>query len=132
MAGSAYRWTQIFEAGTIPASTTVHEGRAERSTILMRRLHPSPSKKLCRPFTQKNRIVVFAPHVETSSGIILPDGYVKAIGEAVRDVGGLFVLDCIASGCVWVDMKECHVDVLISAPQKGWSASPSAGPRDAG
>ncbi|MGB1216197.1 MAG: alanine--glyoxylate aminotransferase family protein, partial [Pikeienuella sp.] len=41
--------------------------------------------------------------------------------------GGLFVLDCIASGCAWVDMKECGVDVLISAPQKGWSASPSAG-----
>jgi len=71
--------------------------------------------------------VVFAPHVETSAGIILPDSYITAIGEAVRSYGGLFVLDCVASGTVWVDMKACNVDVLISAPQKGWSASPAAG-----
>jgi len=71
--------------------------------------------------------VVFAPHVETASGIILPDDYLKAVSNAVHEYGGLFVLDCIASGCAWVDMKETGVDVLISAPQKGWSAQPSAG-----
>ena len=71
--------------------------------------------------------MVFAPHVETASGIMLPDDYIKAVGEAVEEVGGLFVLDCIASGAMWVDMKACHVDVLISAPQKGWSASPCSG-----
>jgi aspartate aminotransferase-like enzyme len=71
--------------------------------------------------------VVFAPHVETSSGMILPDSYIKAVTDAVHAYGGLFVLDCIASGCAWVDMKATGVDVLISAPQKGWSSSPSAG-----
>src|SRR5690606_27962994 len=70
--------------------------------------------------------VVFAPHVETSSGMILPDDYLRAVADAVHEVGGLFVLDCIASGCAWVDMKATGVDVLNSAPQKGWSASPSA------
>ena len=74
--------------------------------------------------------MVFAPHVETSSGMILPDDYLTALADAVHEVGGLFVLDCIASGCVWVDMKATGVDVLISAPQKGWSASPSAGSGD--
>src|SRR3546814_6066371 len=71
--------------------------------------------------------VVFAPHVETASGMILPDGYMKQIADAVHAVGGLFVLDCIASGTVWVDMQAVGVDVLISAPQKGWSASPCSG-----
>ena len=71
--------------------------------------------------------VVFAPHVETASGIILPDAYVRAVAEAAHDVGALFVLDCIASGAIWVDMREAGVDVLISAPQKGWSAPPSSG-----
>lgn len=68
--------------------------------------------------------VVFAPHVETSSGMILPDDYLRAVSDAVHAVGGLFVLDCIASGTLWVDMQACGIDVLISAPQKGWSASP--------
>ena len=71
--------------------------------------------------------LLFAPHVETASGIMLPDDYIKAICQAAHDVGALFVLDCVASGTVWVDMKACGVDVLISAPQKGWSSSPSAG-----
>jgi aspartate aminotransferase-like enzyme len=71
--------------------------------------------------------LLFAPHVETASGIILPDAYLRAVADAVHEVGGLFVLDCIASGCVWVDLAASGVDVLISAPQKGWSAPPSAG-----
>ncbi len=71
--------------------------------------------------------VVFAPHVETSSGMMLPDDYLRAVGDAVHSVGGLFVLDCIASGTVWVDMEACNIDVLISAPQKGWSGPPCAG-----
>ncbi|MEM7344115.1 MAG: aminotransferase class V-fold PLP-dependent enzyme, partial [Chloroflexota bacterium] len=68
--------------------------------------------------------VVFAPHVETSSGMMLPNDYLRAVADAVHSVGGLFVLDCIASGTIWVDMEACGVDVLISAPQKGWSGSP--------
>jgi aspartate aminotransferase-like enzyme len=71
--------------------------------------------------------VVFAPHVETSAGVILPDDYIARMAEAVHAVGGLMVLDCIASGCAWVNMRKLGVDVLISAPQKGWSASPCAG-----
>jgi aspartate aminotransferase-like enzyme len=67
---------------------------------------------------------VFAPHVETSAGIILPPEYLRAIGDAVESVDGLFVLDCIASGAMWVDMKASKIDVVISAPQKGWSSSP--------
>jgi aspartate aminotransferase-like enzyme len=71
--------------------------------------------------------VVFAPHVETSAGIILPNDYIQAVAAAVHDVGGLFVLDCVASGTIWVDMQACGVDVLISAPQKGWTGSPCSG-----
>ena len=68
--------------------------------------------------------LVFAPHVETASGVMLPDDYLRAVGDAVREVGGLFVLDCVASGTVWVDMAVAGADVLITAPQKGWSGSP--------
>jgi aspartate aminotransferase-like enzyme len=71
--------------------------------------------------------VVFAPHVETSAGIVLPVEYLKGISNAVHSYGGIFVLDCVASGAAWVDMKTTGVDVLLTAPQKGWSASPCAG-----
>jgi aspartate aminotransferase-like enzyme len=122
----SFRWSQIFEAGSIPSSTTVL--KAERSLAnIDAPFAPKPIEEVARTIRSEKPDVVFAPHVETASGIMLPDDYVKAIGEAVRSYGGLFVLDCIASGCVWVDMKKCNVDVLISAPQKGWSASPSAG-----
>jgi aspartate aminotransferase-like enzyme len=85
---------------------------------------PPPIADVVAFIKKEKPAVVFAPHVETSSGIILPDDYVLAIGEAVESVNGIFVLDCIASGAMWVDMKKCKVDVLISAPQKGWSSSP--------
>jgi aspartate aminotransferase-like enzyme len=71
--------------------------------------------------------VVFAPHVETASGMMLPDDYLRAVGAAAREVDALFVLDCIASGAIWVDMRTAGVDVLISAPQKGWSGPSCAG-----
>ena len=85
---------------------------------------PAPIEEVVAFIKKEKPAVVFAPHVETSAGIILPDDYIKAVGEAVRSVNGLFVLDCIASGAMWVDMKACNVDVLITAPQKGWSSSP--------
>jgi aspartate aminotransferase-like enzyme len=88
---------------------------------------PAPIDEVVAKIKSGGPAVVFAPHVETSSGMILPDDYLKAVADATHSVGGLFVLDCIASGCAWVDMKATGVDVLISAPQKGWSASPSAG-----
>lgn len=122
----SYRWTQIFEAGGFSSETNV---------ILARRpgneLHapfaPPPIEEVVAKIGEVKPQTVFAPHVETSSGIILPDEYVSAMADAAHEVGALMVLDCIASGCIWVDMAATGVDVLISAPQKGWSASPAAG-----
>ncbi|MGB7288057.1 MAG: aminotransferase class V-fold PLP-dependent enzyme [Salaquimonas sp.] len=122
----SYRWTQIFEMGSIPASTQVMKARRSLDNIDAP-FSPMPIDELVAAIKSEQPDVVFAPHVETSAGIILPDDYIKAVGEAVHSYGGLFVLDCIASGCIWVDMEACGVDVLVSAPQKGWSASPAAG-----
>ena len=88
---------------------------------------PAPIDQVVATIRQQKPEVVFAPHVETSAGIILPDDYIRQLGEATRAVGGLLVLDCIASGTIWVDMSDLQVDVLITAPQKGWSGSPCAG-----
>jgi aspartate aminotransferase-like enzyme len=90
----------------------------------MGKLIERADKRIARRAKAEKPAVVFAPHVETASGIILPDDYLKQVADAVHSVGGLFVLDCIASGTIWVDMKKVGVDVLISAPQKGWSSSP--------
>jgi aspartate aminotransferase-like enzyme len=119
----SYRWTQIFDLANITQDITVLKGRQlEDSTQGV--FAPAPLEEVVALIKQEKPAVVFAPHVETSAGIILPDAYLKAVGEAVRSVNGLFVLDCIASGAMWVDMKACNVDVLITAPQKGWSSSP--------
>lgn len=122
----SFRWTQIFEAGDIPTNANIMMAEQSQDNT-QAQFSPYPIDDLVKEIKSAKPDVVFAPHVETSAGMILPDDYIKAVGEAVHSYGGLFVLDCIASGCIWVDMKECHVDVLISAPQKGWSASPSAG-----
>ena len=121
----SYRWTQIFEMGNIPSKEIVCRARQtgkENTAPFM----PVPIDELVAIIRDEKPDLVFAPHVETSSGMLLPDEYVKAVGHAVREVGGLFVLDCIASGAIWVDMLQADVDVLISAPQKGWSGSPCA------
>jgi aspartate aminotransferase-like enzyme len=119
----SYRWTQIFEMGGIPAESRVLKARrvtdAHESPFA-----PAPLDEVLATIRQYEPDVVFAPHVETASGIILTDEYLRAVGAAVREIGGLFVLDCIASGTVWVDMPANNVDVLISAPQKGWSGPP--------
>ena len=119
----SYRWTQIFEMGQIPSESIVLKARpiAEGSQAAF---SPPPLIDVLATIAAEKPQVVFAPHVETSSGMILPDGYLRAVADAVHAVGGLFVLDCIASGTLWVDMQACGIDVLISAPQKGWSASP--------
>jgi len=122
----SYRWTQIFDMGGIPSETTVIKA-SQTGNESTSAFAPQPVDVITAKIREERPAVVFAPHVETSSGVILPDEYLTAISQAARDVGALFVLDCIASGCVWVDMKATGVDVLISAPQKGWSASPSAG-----
>jgi aspartate aminotransferase-like enzyme len=119
----SYRWTQIFDMGRIPAQSTVLKARPLDQTA-QAAFTPPPIDEVVASISTNKPDLVFAPHVETSSGIILPDAYLRAIGDAVHAVGGLFVLDCIASGALWVDMQASGVDVLISAPQKGWSASP--------
>lgn len=119
----SFRWTQIFDMGHIPAECTVLKAR-QTGTGTQAPFAPAPIDEVVAAIHAQRPDVVFAPHVETASGMILPPAYVKAVGEAVRAVGGLFVLDCIASGTVWVDMVANDVDILISAPQKGWSGSP--------
>ena len=118
----SYRWTQIFEMGNIPASATVLKARKQGSGPTAA-WAPAPLAEVVATIREKKPAVLFAPHVETASGIILPDDYLQQVAEAVRGVGGMFVLDCIASGAIWVDTRALGVDVLISAPQKGWSSS---------
>ncbi len=122
----SYRWTQIFEAGGFAGETHVAMARRAGNEP-QAPFAPAPIEEVAKTIREVRPDVVFAPHVETASGMILPDGYLRALADAAHDAGALFVLDCIASGCAWVDMKATGVDVLISAPQKGWSASPSAG-----
>jgi len=119
----SFRWTQIFDMGSIPASHTVLKARriAEGAQAAWA---PAPIDEVVATILREKPALVFAPHVETAAGMILPDDYLKAVADAVHEVGGLFVLDCIASGAMWVDMKATGVDILISAPQKGWSSSP--------
>jgi aspartate aminotransferase-like enzyme len=119
----SFRWTQILETGRIAADAAVLKayriGDGSQAPFA-----PVPIDRAVAAIRESRPDVVFAPHVETAAGMILPDEYLRAIGAAVRDVDGLFVLDCIASGTVWVDMAATGVDVLISAPQKGWSGPP--------
>jgi len=122
----SYRWSQIFEMGNIPAGCTVLKAR-RTSAAAQAPFAPAPIEEVVATIRSERPEVVFAPHVETASGMILPDDYLRAVGDAVHSVGGLFVLDCIASGAIWVDMLALGVDVLISAPQKGWSSTPCCG-----
>ena len=119
----SYRWTQIFDMGAIPSASVVLKAR-QQSADTKSAWTPCPIEEVEAQIAAEKPAVVFAPHVETSAGMILPDAYLKRVSEAVHKVGGLLVLDCIASGAMWVDMKATGVDVLISAPQKGWSGSP--------
>ena len=119
----SYRWTQILDAGHIPSAHTVL--KAQPVAAGRQQPYAPPPLDEVRAAVRKERpAVVFAPHVETSAGMLLPDDYLRGVADAVHDVGGLFVLDCIASGAIWVDMQATGVDVVISAPQKGWSGSP--------
>ena len=119
----SYRWTQILEMGRFAAEHTVLKARPLASSRQMA-FAPAPIAEVQAAIRAQRPDVVFAPHVETASGLLLPDDYLRAVADAVHEVGGLFVLDCIASGALWVDMQATGVDVLVSAPQKGWSGSP--------
>lgn len=119
----SYRWTQIFDMGRIPSEQTVLKARrvgegAQAPWI------PCPVQEVVATIRERRPDLVFAPHVETAAGMMLPDDYLRQVADAVHDVGGMLVLDCIASGALWVDMQATGVDVLVSAPQKGWSGSP--------
>ena len=122
----SYRWRQIVETGGLTASTTVMKARRSGNESASP-FAPAPIDEVVKAIHEQKPNIVFAPHVETSAGVILPDDYIAAMAEAAHEVGALMVLDCIASGCAWVDMRALGVDVLLSAPQKGWSASPCAG-----
>ncbi|MEO5697094.1 MAG: aminotransferase class V-fold PLP-dependent enzyme [Burkholderiaceae bacterium] len=119
----SYRWSQILEMGQIASEQTVLKARPVSSGA-QAAFAPVPVDEVVATIRAQRPGVVFAPHVETAAGMLLPDDYRRAVADAVHEVGGLFVLDCIASGAIWVDMQATGVDVLISAPQKGWSGSP--------
>lgn len=122
----SFRWSQILETGKLPSETTVVMARPSGNEP-QAPFAPPPIDEVVARIRENRPDVVFAPHVETAAGLILPDDYIKALSDAAHEVDALMVLDCIASGAIWVDMRALGVDVLISAPQKGWSASPSAG-----
>lgn len=123
----SYRWTQILEKGNIAKSSTVLTANRTDNGETPKPFAPVAIDEAVAKIKEAKPAIVFAPHVETSSGIILSEDYIKALSDAVHSVGGLLVIDCIASGCVWLDMKDLGIDVLISAPQKGWSSTPGAG-----
>tara|TARA_Y100000741_G_scaffold362478_1_gene348328 strand:- start:572 stop:1699 length:1128 start_codon:yes stop_codon:yes gene_type:complete len=122
----SYRWSQILEIGRIPSKLTVLKA-TRKSPGYQEPFFPVDIDEVVHKIKSEKPAMVFAPHVETSAGIILPDEYIKAVSDAIHSVGGMFVLDCIASGAIWIDMEKCGVDILVSAPQKGWSASPAFG-----
>ncbi len=122
----SYRWSQIFEMGAITADTQVLKAR-RASPGATQPFAPAPLDEVVATIRKTQPDLVFAPHVETSAGLMLPDAYLRAVADAVHAHGGLFVLDCVASGAMWVDMAATGVDVLVSAPQKGWSSTPCAG-----
>jgi aspartate aminotransferase-like enzyme len=121
----SFRWSQILEMGSIPSSSTVLKARRVADEH-QAPFAPAPIEEVVETIAKEKPDVVFAPHVETSSGILLPNDYLSAVADAVHEYGGIFVLDCIASGTIWVNMQDIGVDVLVSAPQKGWSGSPCA------
>jgi aspartate aminotransferase-like enzyme len=122
----SFRWSQILDMGAIASAVTVikalRQGEGAQAPFA-----PAPIAEVVAAIRRERPAVVFAPHVETASGMMLPDDYLRAVGAAAREVDALFVLDCIASGAIWVDMRATGVDVLISAPQKGWSGPSCAG-----
>ncbi|MDV6374728.1 aminotransferase class V-fold PLP-dependent enzyme [Deinococcus arenicola] len=122
----SYRWSQIFEMSRVPESVTVLSAQAQADGH-QEPFAPPPIEEVVEAIRREKPALVFAPHVETSSGIILPEDYIRQMAQATHEGGGLLVIDCIASGCVWLNMADLGIDVLITAPQKGWSSTPCAG-----
>ena len=122
----SYRWTQIFNQGVTPAHTEVAKARPDTNAT-DQQFSPVPVDEVCAQIRSEKPNLVVAPHVETSAGLLLPDSYIQALTDAAHEVGALFVLDCVAAGALWADMDGLGVDVLITAPQKGWTSTPCAG-----
>ncbi len=122
----SFRWTQIFEMGQIPAQSTVIKARRSGEGA-QAPFAPPPLAEVVAAISAQRPDLVFAPHVDTSSGMMLPHAYLRAVADAVHAVGGMLVVDCVASGAIWIDMADVGVDVLVTAPQKGWSGSPGCG-----
>ena len=122
----SYRWTQIFDQGVAPAHAEIVCARPDTPEA-DQQFSPAPIKDICAAITANRPSVVVAPHVETSAGLLMPDEFIAQIASTAHEVGAIFVLDCVASGALWVDMGALGVDVLISAPQKGWTSTPCAG-----
>lgn len=122
----SFRWTQIFDQGVTPTHVEVAKARAD-SDRSDQQFAPAPVDEICAQIRSSRPDVVVAPHVETSAGMLLPDGYIKQLTDAAQRVGAIFVLDCVASGALWTDMQALGIDVLITAPQKGWTSTPCAG-----
>ncbi|RUR39220.1 aminotransferase class V-fold PLP-dependent enzyme [Vreelandella populi] len=120
----SYRWTQIIEMGRLTDQHTVLKARRVNADDPQSPFVPVPAEEVAERIRQEKPAVVFAPQVETSAGLLLPDDYIRTVAQATREVGGLFVLDAIAAGTLWVDMQDLSIDVVVSAPQKGWSGSP--------
>ena len=122
----SYRWTQIFNQGVTPEHAEIVMAQPD-TDVKDQQFSPTPIDDICAKIRENAPRVVVSPHVETSAGILMPDEYLKKIADTAHEVGAIFVLDCVASGALWVDMKTIGVDVLISAPQKGWTSTPCAG-----
>ena len=122
----SYRWTQIFDQGVAPAHAEIVCARPDTPEA-DQQFSPAPIEDICAAITANRPSVVVAPHVETSAGLLMPDEFIAQIASTAHEVGAIFVLDCVASGALWVDMGALGVDVLISAPQKGWTSTPCAG-----
>lgn len=122
----SFRWSQIIDTGRITDDVTVLKARQTGDEPTAPWI-PAPIEDVTAAIRRERPEVVIAPHVETAAGIQLTDSYITAMADAAHEVGALVVLDCVASGASWVSMTDTGVDVLVSAPQKGWSGTPCAG-----
>ena len=122
----SFRWTQIFDQGVTPTHAEIVKAQPD-TDLADQQFSPAPIEDIVAMIKSTKPRLVVSPHVETSAGLLMPDDYLTQIAEAAHEVGAIFVLDCVASGALWVEMAKIGVDVLITAPQKGWTSTPCAG-----
>ena len=94
----SYRWTQIIETGKITDQHKVLNAKQVSTEAGAPTFEPMDIKDATAAIAEYEPDVVFAPHVETASGILISEDYIKQLAEATHKVGGVFVLDCVASG----------------------------------